>query len=163
MEITQAELKELFDYHEDGCLTWKINKKRVSIGDKAGTFDRSTGYNKMCVNQKRYTMQRIVWLWHYGFMPKTMIDHKDMDKLNNKISNLRLANDSQNQGNRKKTIGFTSKYKGVSFYKRDKIWTASITHKRKSIYLGRFKDELEAAKAYKKKALEIFGEFARFE
>jgi hypothetical protein len=160
MKINQEVVKELFDYHEDGYLTWKVNKKRARVGDKAGCFDKSTGYIKMCINQKRYHMQRIVWLWHYGSLPNVLIDHEDQDKLNNKVSNLRIADDNQNQFNRKKTENTSSKYKGVSWYKRDEIWVSSIMFHRKSIYLGRFIDEIEAAKAYDEKAKELFGDFA---
>lgn len=91
---------------------------------------------------------------------KIMYDHIDRNYRNNKKSNLREADYFQNGQNRSKMENASSKYKGVSFYKRDSIWAAHIRHEGKLIYLGRFKIEEEAAKAYDVKAKELFGEFA---
>ncbi len=48
----------------------------------------------------------------------------------------------------------------MSFHKRDNKWEVQITFKGERTFLGRFDDEVEAAKAYDKKAKELFGEFA---
>ena len=91
-------------------------------------------------------------------------DHKDGNRLNNCRSNLRVATRSQNLANRPKSkIIKSSKFKGVRF--EDRIgkkarWRASITYNRKVMMLGSFNYETEAAKAYDKKAKELFGEFA---
>lgn len=61
--------------------------------------------------------------------------------------------------NRKRTYG-TSKYKGVHWYKQSKKWMVQIRLNDKQIYLGLFEREDDAARAYNKKAKEIFGEFA---
>lgn len=88
------------------------------------------------------------------------VDHKDNDGLNNKRSNLRLATKIQNDRNRKSYKG-TSKYKGVWFSKRDQKWKSTIYVNRKQINIGTFINEIDAAKAYDKKAKELFGEFAK--
>jgi hypothetical protein len=57
--------------------------------------------------------------------------------------------------NSRKRNNASSKYKGVSWDDSRKQWRASIP-----IFLGRFDSEIEAAKAYDKKAKELYGEFA---
>lgn len=52
-----------------------------------------------------------------------------------------------------------SKYVGV--YKKRNKWTAEITHNYQKYRLGTFQSEIEAAKAYDRKAIELFGENAR--
>jgi hypothetical protein len=89
-------------------------------------------------------------------------DHKDRNYLNNQKLNLRIANNSQNGHNRTKYQGYSSFYKGVSEYKRNryKCWDANIRLNGKLIHIGRFRTELEAALAYNEKAKELFGEYA---
>jgi hypothetical protein len=87
------------------------------------------------------------------------IDHINRNTLDNRRCNLRLATHLQNCFNtaRKKNA---SGYKGVYLDKRINCWNAGIGHKGKKIYIGCFTSKIEAAKAYNKKALELFGEFA---
>lgn len=89
-------------------------------------------------------------------------DHQNHNGLDNREYNLRVCTQFQNNCNRLPTGGI-SKYKGVTRqrYKHYKSkWKASIKYNRKIIYLGYFENEIEAAKAYDKKAKELFGEFA---
>ncbi len=92
------------------------------------------------------------------------IDHKDGDKKNNSLDNLRIATKSQNKQNQKKQKGkYFSTYKGVSFFRGDgrkKKWTAHISKDYKIYLLGYYLTEVEAAKVYNEKAKELFGEFA---
>ncbi len=88
-------------------------------------------------------------------------DHKDGDGLNNQRNNIRHCNHSQNNGNRKKQLGTTSSYKGVSWCKSRNSWEANINIFGKKRFLGRYKSEIEAAIAYDQAAKKYFREFAR--
>jgi len=90
-----------------------------------------------------------------------MFDHKDRSIFNNRKSNLREATFSQNAANRGKQRGkYSSLFKGVNYHKRDELWHSRIMFQGKPIHLGCFENEIDAALAYNKKALELFGEFA---
>jgi hypothetical protein len=93
--------------------------------------------------------------------PNMVVDHINGNGLDNRRANLRPATKLQNAWNRKKIRGnFTSRFKGVSWFKRNSKWRAKITYKGKRIFLGYFDDEEAAARAYDAKARELFGEFA---
>jgi len=84
------------------------------------------------------------------------VDHKDHNTLNNQKSNLRIATRAQNSFNRKPRG--KSKYLGVSWVANR--WLSTIVCGSEYYYLGRFKNEEDAARARDKKAKEIHGEFA---
>ena len=89
------------------------------------------------------------------------VDHINHNPLDNRKANLRLATQQQNIWNRRKwKMDGYSKYKGVSFYKKAGKWVSSIKFNGRSIYLGTYDNEISAARAYKKKARELFQEFA---
>ena len=89
-----------------------------------------------------------------------MIDHRDRNPLNNRRANLRVCNQSQNQMNKKIPKNNTSGYKGVCWVKNRKTWKACIRANGENLYLGSFKDKIDAAQAYNKAAIKHFGEFA---
>lgn len=89
------------------------------------------------------------------------VDHKNLDTLDNRKKNLRIATHTDNGRNRKKYNGHTSQYKGVSWETIRRKWHAQIKVNQVQIFIGRFDNEEEAALAYNKRALIEFGEFAR--
>lgn len=98
---------------------------------------------------------------HKGFIP-TEIDHINRIRCDNRIENLRDSiTHSNNLGNQsiQKRVK-TSKHKGVCWDSNRNKWMSSIKVYGKTKYLGRFFNENDAAKAYNKAALEIFGDFA---
>jgi hypothetical protein len=88
------------------------------------------------------------------------VDHWDHDGLNNQRYNLRVCTSSQNKANKPKRIDNTSGYKGVTWDRFRGKYVAQIHVNGKHIFLGRFSDVEEAARAYDKAAIKIFGEFA---
>jgi hypothetical protein len=92
--------------------------------------------------------------------PKSqVVDHIDGNSLNNPKVNLRLCSCSENNCNRRPT-GKTSGYKGVSRYKRSNLWRSTASYKGKSVHVGYYEDEIEAARASDHKNVELHGEFA---
>lgn len=89
------------------------------------------------------------------------VDHINGNKLDNRRSNLRLCNNSQNQMNKGLQSNNTSGYKGVTWRKDVNKWRAQIFFGGKNFVLGNFENKKDAAKAYNQKALELHGEFAK--
>jgi hypothetical protein len=86
------------------------------------------------------------------------VDHEDHNGLNCQRHNLRKCVRGENDGNRRKTRG-SSQYRGVSWDKNQGRWRACIRIE-KTVHLGYFTDELEAALAYDAAARTRFGVFA---
>lgn len=96
-----------------------------------------------------------------GAVPGALVDHCDMNGLNNRRSNLRLASMQENQRNRNAQSNNTSGYKGVSWHQRHGKWYAHITVDGRRKHLGHFDTAEEAANAYNEAACIHYGEFAR--
>lgn len=91
------------------------------------------------------------------------IDHRDLNRLNNRRKNLRRATNLQNCRNKKKLIRngkCSSRYKGVCWHAVSSSWTARIRVLNKRLHLGCFKTQISAARAYDKAAIKHFGKFA---
>ncbi len=115
----------------------------------------NTPYVIARINGKNIPMHRHIMKPEKGFL----VDHKNHNTLDNRKENLRICTRQQNMWNRKRTCG-TSKFKGVYWCNTNNKWISEVTLNSKKIYLGRYKTETEAAKAYNAKAKELFGEFA---
>jgi len=148
-DLTAEYVRSILDYNpETGVFTWKEGRQRVKKGAIAGTTQAS-GYIRIMVDGRHYQAHRLAWLFYYGEWPKGHLDHKDRNPANNVISNLRECTFSENHQNSTRSRGSTSKYQGVSWYKKTGKWRARIRVNNKLISLGHFDDEVEAAKAYR--------------
>jgi hypothetical protein len=136
--VTQEQLKNLFDY-EDGKLIRKKNGKSavITMGTKR--------YERISVDEKIQALHRMIFLWHHGYLPKT-IDHIDGDRLNNRIENLREVTQQQNCLNSKHRATSRSPYKNVFLQSQPKNsnwkqnWIVSLTVNGKRKYIGSFED-----------------------
>jgi hypothetical protein len=97
---------------------------------------------------KFISLHYLVFKHHSNTEINDEIDHIDRNRLNNNISNLRIANRQLNSRNTNKRKGCSSNYKGVSYYKSRCKWIAKITINYKGHHLGCFQTEAEAGIAY---------------
>lgn len=158
MELTQSYLREVFDF--DGKnLTWNDKRNGAKLGSIAGTINNS-GYRVIGINGNLYLAHRLIWFLHYGEWPKNHLDHINHDKLDNRIENLRDATCQQNMMNQVVRSDNTSGFKGISWHKQAKKWSAYINFMGKRKYLGLF-DNIEDAKMIREQhEIMLFGDWA---
>jgi hypothetical protein len=148
-QITQEYLRSRFDY-QNGQLICKIKNKPVgSINGR--------GYILYNINKKSYRLHRLIFLYHYGYLPE-LVDHKDRNKLNNCIENLREATVSQNNHNRA-GLGSNTGCKGIHWSNSRQKYKVAITHNKVYYYLGLYTDLQEAVRVHKEKYIELHGSF----
>lgn len=159
--LTQARLKELLNYDPDTGLFIRLLPSGPSKpGDIAG-YKNLHGYVLISVDGIQYYSHRLAWLYMTGNWPKVEIDHRDMNKANNKFDNLREATLSQNAINKCIQKNNTSGFKGIYWDKSRKKFAAQIKINGKHIHLGRFHTLESAYAAYCEAAKRYHGEFAR--
>ena len=153
-------MRTLFHYDSETGNLWRthILTGKVYLTANPGL----SRYRKVKIGKEVIYAHRLIWFILYGFYPINDIDHINGNKKDNRLCNLREATRSQNKANepKRKRKGCSSKYKGVNFIKASKRWRASGVINMKFISLGTFANEIDAATAYNRFAMETFGEFA---
>ena len=151
IELTQGKftIVDDDDYLWLGSFKWSVSADGYAIRNK------KLGYGKN--NRTIEYMHKTVM--HCDGSIK-QVDHINLDRLDNRKSNLRLCSMEQNRKNRKKTKNNTSGFKGVFWDKVSSKWYAQVTANRKVFSLGRSETKEEAARKYNQKATELHGEFA---
>ncbi len=139
------------DFERANQHKWYVRKDPRTWYAMRNKARQGRGVRRFTISMHRFLMD----------FPESSIDHKDGNGLNNQRLNIRLATRTQNQGNRKLNINNTSGYKGVCWLSQAQKWEVYIRYCNKQISLGLFKNKIDAAKVYDKKARELHGEFAR--
>jgi hypothetical protein len=111
--------------------------------------------------KKAKNIHRIMGETYLGATRGQMVDHKDGDRANNDLNNLRLCDNRTNQYNSKIWSNNTTGFRGVWFNKRKKRFTANICVNGKNQYLGGFLTAEEAGQAYDDAAKKLHGDFYR--
>lgn len=117
-------------------------------GAEAFATDNGEGYMAGRINGKSLKAHRVVWALVHGEWPSGEIDHINGNPSDNRISNLRDVDRTENVRNSKRGKNNTSGVNGVGFDKRRSQWIAHICHKAKRIHIGSFltKDAALAAR-----------------
>lgn len=157
--ITQDRLKEVLNYDpETGLFTWRVNiQSRARIGAIAGCNSRA--YRVIRIDGRSYEAHRLAWLYMTGNFPKVLIDHINMDGMDNRFFNLREADKSSNALNKPAQRNNKLGIKGVCWVKSNKKYLAS-TRVRGVTYREHFDTIEEATAAYKKMQEKYHGAFA---
>lgn len=172
-------LRQLLKYDStSGALTWRRrpisffrDDARWSAGQSCKRWNTRyagkeaftatvTGYRCGRLSKRNYLAHRVIWAMVYDEWPVSEVDHIDRDRQNNRICNLRLATRSENAANQCMRSNNRSGFKGVTWSKVAKKWTAEISFNNKRNYLGLFETKEEAALAYKNASERLHKEFS---
>lgn len=154
--ITHSELKALLDYNPDtGVFIWKVDRGLNHCKNKVAGAINKRGYICIGIEGKYYYAHRLAWMWVNECWPKNEIDHKDRNKVNNSIHNLREGNDFLQQQNMPNRENSSSGYTGVSPTKNG-TWRAYINVNKKRISLGTHKTKVEALTVREEARIKLF-------
>lgn len=174
--VTVDLLRHFIDINlSDGSMRWKHRHRHHFKSDVsfkgwntryAGkpTFKSTDGrgYLRASIQDKDYKAHIVAWALYHSEWPRGEVDHINGNKKDNSLNNLRLATSSQNKMNVSPRIGGSSSHKGVCWVSTRGKWEARITANGKTLRLGYFDDENEAARAYKNAATDLHGEFRNY-
>ena len=132
-----AQLAQQFFEYRDGELI------RLKTGTRAGTL-RSDGYRHIRLNGKRYFEHRLIYLMFNPDWDITdtsqQIDHINQIKDDNRIENLRVVTNQENQ--------FNTNARGYGWDKQTQKWMSYIDVNGKHKTLGRFDYKTDARLAH---------------
>ncbi len=147
-KFTAERLRELVSYDPvTGIFTHSSPRKKIRVGEIAGTIDKESGYVILCIDRRHHYGHRLAFLYMTGEWPEHMVDHRDGNRQNNAFSNLRDAPRLINQQNlRCATVVSSSGLLGA--YRKRTKWEAKIRHCGKVVRLGIFATPEQAHDAY---------------
>ena len=166
--LTQARLKQAYHYDPETGLFTRLEAPMASraglIGMVLGSGKKPNSHRSGTriaarIDGYNYQAHRLAWLYVHGKWPPDQIDHINGNPADNRIDNLRPANNSQNHANLGPTRLNRSGLKGVKKHRHR--WVARITVGGREKHLGSFQTPQAASAAYIKAARLYFGEYAR--
>ena len=155
-------LHDNFDYHCDGYFIRKITRGRSSAGTKVQGKLEKNGYYRVNINYSAFLLHRLIWKWHHGTEPK-FIDHKDKNRTNCRVENLREASKNENARNQVLPSNNTSGFYCIRWHEYNGCagkWKVRLSHDG-STTSASFQCIKRAVEWYCKKAEELHGDFAK--
>lgn len=167
-------LEECLSYNPyTGVLTWRtrpqshfkaerwMNLWNARYAGKIAGCDRGDGMT-VAINHRQHKAHRICWILA-GNAPigEMLIDHINGNPIDNRLTNLRLANSSQNNANSKVRSHNKCGLKGVYYHRKAGKWAAHIRFGGRSEWLGLHLTKGLAALERAKAAIRVHGTFAR--
>ena len=159
--ISHSALQKALTYNPlTGIFCWDSARPKIRVGQQAGHLKKPQGYIYIEINGKCYSAHRLAWFYCNKEWPTGQIDHKNRNRADNRIDNLRIATNGQNRANSKTTNKHGLKGVFHCGWLKTKPWKSSIKHMGNVIYLGLFATKEEAHSAYKNAARKLHGEFS---
>lgn len=158
-------LRRLLDLDpETGTLTWKERPVwifREGVHGRASTakgwntkyagkpaLAASTGaYCNGSILGRRIQAHRVIYAMHNGHWAADEVDHINGDPSNNRPSNLRSADRTEQMKNRARPVNNTSGIVGVSWHKQRRLWVAHVSIDGRAVTLGTFTRKRDAIRA----------------
>lgn len=138
MQECLLELSKLVEYR-DGKIYWlprpesmfprknNADSWNTRFSGKEAGWMREDGYVSIRYKDRRFFAHRLVWAIHHGGLDDSIqIDHRDRDPSNNRIGNLRVATQQQNNFNQAVRVNNTSGVKGISWHEYYRMWRATV-------------------------------------
>ena len=144
-KLTIARARQELNYDPvSGQLKWlrASNNRQRLAGDVAG-FEGSKGYIRLKFLGKENLAHRLIWAMMTGGFPDREVDHINGVRSDNRWSNLRLVDPSQQRANAKINSNSSSGVRGVYFNKRRGKWRAHYQRR----HLGYFETIDDASSA----------------
>lgn len=138
-----------------------VTKARMDArfaGKRVGTVDKK-GYLRIFLFGNSYPAHVLAWLYMTGEWPTEEVDHRNLQKMDNRWDNLRPATSQQNARNRRVRSDSSTGLKGVKPH--EGRFHARIQTSNKRISLGLYDCPVAAHFAYVVAADKFHGEFAR--
>ena len=137
-----------------------IDKDCLHLVDKHKWSLSNTGYAVTNFKPEGKNHKTLVFMHRFLVQTDKRIDHINRDKLNNRISNLRVCKVKENNRNVSVRFNSISGVTGVTLCKKTKKWLAQINVNNKNTYLGFYRNKNDAIKARVEAEKRHWGEFA---
>lgn len=143
-KIDQARVMRELNYSpETGQFSWNTKRKGRNHKKVGGV---SLGYIRIGIDGMRFFAHRVAWLYVHGEWPKGNIDHINRNKMDNRICNLRVVSQQENNHNQRTRRDSSTGHAGVSLHWTGK-YRAYISVSGRQIHVGLYENFNEAVAA----------------
>ena len=134
--------------HGDYCFKSKERLLKPGlVGDRGGRYlGVVLTKNKVRTSFRVHQIVAINFLNHNPNGMNMVVDHINIDAMDNRVNNLRIVTTRENNLNHNRDV--TSNYRGVSWDKSRNLWRSVIFKHGKVVFLGRFNCEKQASEVY---------------
>jgi len=146
----------MYEVSDQGRVKSFLSKKVIIMKTNVKEWYSLASLKKDKMVSRKYVHRIVANAFLDGFVESLNVDHINGIKSDNRVTNLRILNKAENSRAFKTKIkNTTSKYRGVSWNVKINKWSARIGINGKTTYIGVFHNEVDAAKAYNSKAIEL--------